>query len=93
MKFLKGGDLFYHLSKLKRLDENHARFYAGQLLLGLEYLHNMKVIYRDLKPENVLLDEDGYLKIADYGLAKIVKDTDGLSNSFAGSASYVGKLI
>lgn len=55
--------------KVKKLSEDHTRFYACQMVLALEYLHSKKIIYRDLKPENVLICSDGYIKIADFGLS------------------------
>jgi len=49
-----------------------ARFYISQVILAIEYLHIRKIVYRDLKPENLMLDEQGYLKLIDFGTAKLL---------------------
>jgi len=64
------------------------KFYALQLILAIGYLHKKNIIYRDLKSENILLDEFGYISITDYGLAKFIKKGD-LTNSFCGSPEYL----
>jgi cGMP-dependent protein kinase len=65
-----GGELFSVLKKRKLFKENAARFYAGSVVLAFEYLHSKDTVYRDLKPENLLLDSSGYIKVADFGFAK-----------------------
>ena len=70
LEYCPGGELFNLLSKVKRLTEDHTRFYACQMVLALEFLHQRRIIYRDLKPENVLICSDGYIKIADFGLSR-----------------------
>ena len=59
MKFVKGGELFRHLVQVKRFTEPQAKFFAAQVALALGHLHSKKILYRDLKPENVLVDSDG----------------------------------
>lgn len=76
MDFLNGGELFYHLRMNQKFTERKACFYAAQLVEAIRCLHQNGVIYRDLKPENVLLDSDGNLKITDFGLSKIGLDSD-----------------
>ena len=61
---------FLHLTHRKALSEDIARFYMAEVVLALEYLHSKNIIYRDLKPENVLLDERGHIKLADFGVSK-----------------------
>lgn len=70
MDFLNGGELFYHLRREVRFSEERTCFYAAEILLALECLHKNHVIYRDLKPENVLLDSEGHVKLTDFGLSK-----------------------
>lgn len=65
-----GGTLFFHLKQKKRFKENEIIFYAAEIILALEYLHSHNIIYRDLKPENVLLSKDGHVKLSDFGLSK-----------------------
>ena len=76
MDFLNGGELFYHLRREQRFSEAKCKFYAAEIILALECLHQNGVIYRDLKPENVLLDSDGHLKLTDFGLSKIFGKQD-----------------
>jgi len=59
------------LTDCKRFSEDRTRFYAAQIAIALGYLHSSKIYYRDLKPENILLGLDGYIMLADFGLAKI----------------------
>ncbi|KAJ2908348.1 Serine/threonine-protein kinase Sgk2 [Coemansia aciculifera] len=72
LDYVNGGELFFHLQRERRFGENRARFYAAEITSALAYLHGMDVVYRDLKPENCLLDAHGHVKIVDFGLAKEV---------------------
>ncbi|KAJ0109270.1 hypothetical protein N8I77_007994 [Diaporthe amygdali] len=74
MDFVEGGELFSLLRKSGRFPNPVAKFYAAEVTLALEYLHEKHIIYRDLKPENLLLDRHGHLKITDFGFAKRVPD-------------------
>ncbi|KAM5351368.1 hypothetical protein ACJ41O_004091 [Fusarium nematophilum] len=74
MDFVEGGELFSLLRKSGRFPNPVAKFYAAEVTLALEYLHSKNIIYRDLKPENLLLDRHGHLKITDFGFAKRVPD-------------------
>ncbi|CAH0052128.1 unnamed protein product [Clonostachys rhizophaga] len=74
MDFVEGGELFSLLRKSGRFPNPVAKFYAAEVTLALEYLHSKNIIYRDLKPENLLLDRHGHLKITDFGFAKKVPD-------------------
>jgi protein kinase A len=74
MDFVEGGELFSLLRKSGRFPNPVAKFYAAEVTLALEYLHARNIIYRDLKPENLLLDRHGHLKITDFGFAKRVPD-------------------
>ncbi len=67
---MQGGELYYHIRQKRKLSLKLTKFYAAQLVIALDFLHKNEVIYRDLKPENVLLGRNGYLKIADFGLSK-----------------------
>lgn len=89
LDFCPGGELFFHLRNLGRLTEDQARFYFAEILLGLEYLHQRDIIYRDLKPENVLLDLDGHIKLTDFGLSKAGVARQGVCYSFCGSPEYM----
>merc|ERR1719453_3068073 len=69
-----GGELFGHLRKSKKFDVETTRFYAACVSSAFMYLHDKKIVYRDLKPENLMFDADGYLKVVDFGFAKRVED-------------------
>lgn len=69
-EWVPGGELFHHLDLEGSFDEPTAMFFAANVLLALEFLHSKGIVYRDLKPENLLLDVDGYIKVADFGFAK-----------------------
>jgi beta-adrenergic-receptor kinase len=64
-----GGDLHYHLSQHGVFSEKEVKFYAAEVILGLEHMHSRFIVYRDLKPANILLDEHGHVRISDLGLA------------------------
>ncbi|PAA92981.1 hypothetical protein BOX15_Mlig017670g1 [Macrostomum lignano] len=69
LDLMNGGDLHYHLSQHGVFAEKEVKFYAAEVLLGLEHMHSRFVVYRDLKPANILLDEHGHVRISDLGLA------------------------
>jgi serine/threonine protein kinase len=72
LEYIVGGEFFTHLRKAGRFDHVASKFYATQIILVFEFMHLSDFIYRDLKPENLLLDKYGYLKITDFGFAKRV---------------------
>ena len=73
MEHVEAGELFRLIQKLGRLEASLAKFYAAQIIMCFEYLHSKQLIYRDLKPENVLVQNSGYLKLSDFGFIKYLK--------------------
>jgi len=74
IEYVHGGELFSHLRKEGRFSDDTAKFYAQEIVLAFGYLHGMHIVYRDLKPENLLITTTGHLKITDFGFAKQVED-------------------
>jgi len=90
LDFVNGGELFHHLQSEKRFSERRVRFYAAEILLGLEYLHNAGVLYRDLKLENLLLTAEGHIIFTDFGLSKEgLMGTDATTGTFCGTPEYM----
>jgi RAC serine/threonine-protein kinase len=80
LDYCPGGELFFHLGQLGRFSEDRARFYAAEIVLAISYVHRLGIVYRDLKPENVLLDARGHVRLTDFGLSK-----EGISSSSSGA--------
>ena len=87
--YCSGGDLSEHLVSKGTFTQEETKIIAAQIILALEYIHNLNVIYRDMKPENILVDDEGNIKIADFGLAKEGVKNDEVSTSFCGSPAYL----
>lgn len=94
LDYCAGGELFFHLGNEGRFSERRAGFYAAQITLALEYVHKHNVIYRDLKPENVLLDASGNVRLTDFGLSKEnIRELDTGAFSFCGTPEYLAPEI
>jgi len=94
LDFVNGGELFFHLQREKKFPESRVRFYAAEILLALEHLHENGIIYRDLKPENLLLTNDGHICLTDFGLCKegIEKESDRTA-TFCGTPEYLAPEV
>ncbi|KAF2719475.1 camp-dependent protein kinase A [Polychaeton citri CBS 116435] len=90
MDFIEGGELFSLLRKSQRFPNPVAKFYAAEVTLAIDYLHSMQIIYRDLKPENLLLDRHGHVKITDFGFAKEVPD---ITWTLCGTPDYLAPEV
>ena len=91
MDLLTGGDLRYHICKLRHFSEEETKFFIACLLLGLEYIHGNNIIHRDIKPENLVFDNKGYLRITDFGVAKIRKEDN--SSETSGTPGYMAPEV
>jgi len=88
--YVPGGELFSYLRSMKRFHSSTALFYTAEVVSALGYLHSLGIIYRDIKPENLLLDGEGHLKIVDFGFSKEVRDKTW---TLCGTPEYIAPEI
>lgn len=86
-EFVNGGELFNLISRKHTFTESWARFYAAETLLALRHLHDLNILYRDLKSENILIAQNGHIKLVDFGFAKIVDQTR--ARTLCGTPEYM----
>lgn len=92
MEFVIGGEMFTLLRNMRRFPDNMVKFYAAQVVMAFEYLHLLTIAYRDLKPENLLITGEGFLKVADLGFAKMIPK-DKRTWTLCGTPDYMAPEI
>ena len=90
LEFIPGGELFNLLKVENKFSLEKAQFYAGQIVFVLDYLHSKNIIYRNLKPENILINKNGYIKITDFELSKEIQDR---TYTMCGTPAYLAPEI
>ena len=90
LELINGGELFTYLRGVGRFPVDQARLYIAQIVCIFEYLHNKDIVYRDLKPENILIHKSGYLKLTDFGFAKVI---EGRTYTLCGTPEYLAPEI
>ena len=94
MEYINGGDLLFNMESQPRFEEMRAKFYFAELVLALEYLHKHGIVYRDVKPENILIDSEGHIRLCDFGLARSGVDGSAeVATSVAGTTEYMAPEI
>lgn len=88
LEYAAGGELYNLLKKVGHLTWDQCKLYIAEIAIALDYIHSIGVIYRDLKLENIVLDEEGHVKLTDFGLSKMIKDK-GNTNSICGTELYL----
>ena len=94
LEYAQGGELFHHLEAERMFSEPVTAFYMAEMILALDHLHRkVGVIYRDLKPENCLLDHEGHLLLTDFGLSKVTLDDESPCRSILGTPEYMAPEV